>query len=316
MKKIKSFLKRLINKNSFLYIAYHNLNHSRIYCFNKISGYSLEKKRFFKKLGYRLNLKNPQSFNEKIVWKKIYDRNPLIPLTSDKYQVRFYIKDMLGEKKAKEILIPLLYVTDKPESIPFDRISTPFIIKSNHASGQYIIIKNNDYNKREIIKTCQRWLKIPYGLDELVWGYQSIRRKIVIEKLLQEEDEKIPKDFKFHMFHGECSFIEVYFERIVRSGKYLNSYYNSQWNRLYNINPIYGPGPDIGIPNNFESMLMFAKKLSAFFDYVRVDLYNIDGKIFFGELTHYPSSGTRKFNPNSLDFELGKKWILKPDYWK
>lgn len=315
MKKIKTFLKRIINNYSFLYIGFHKFNGFRIYFLNKISRYSLEKKRFFKILGYHLNLKNPQSFNEKIVWKKIYDRNPLLPITADKFEVRSYINKELGDKIAKKISIPLLYVTDKPDSIPFEKLSPPFIIKPNNASGRYIFIKDNNYNKKEIIETCWVWLREPFGLKNLEWAYQPIKPKILIEKMLQESKGSIPKDFKFHMFHGECSFISVHFDR-MRPGKYLTSFFDSQWNRLFSINPAYGPGPDISMPNNFESMLMLAKKLSEPFDYVRVDLYNIDGKIFFGELTHYPASGTRKFNPNTVDFELGEKWKLKPGYWK
>ena len=254
MKKIKSFLKRIIKNNIVLYIAFHNLNQYRIYCFNKISGYSLEKKRFYKKLGYPLNLNNPQSFNEKIVWKKIYDRNPLLPITSDKLEVRSFIKKQLGDKVAEEILVPLLNVTDKPETIPFDELTLPYIIKPNNASGRYILVKDSSYNEKEIIKTCQIWLNLPYGLALMEWAYQPIKPKILVEKMLQENEGSIPKDFKFHMFNGECRFISVYFERIVRSGKYLTSYYDSQWNPLYNINPTHGPGPDINVPKNFEKI--------------------------------------------------------------
>ena len=107
---------------------------------------------------------------------------------------------MLGEEKAKEILIPLSYVTNQPETIPFERLPSAFIVKPNHTSGRNIIVENGHFNKKEIIKTCQRWLKIPYGLEKLEWAYQPIKRKIIIEKLLHEDDGKIPKDFKFYIF--------------------------------------------------------------------------------------------------------------------
>jgi len=113
-----------------------------IYFLNKIYDYQFTKIRFYKKVGYPLNLKDPQSFHEKIIWKKIYDRNPLLPVTADKYRVRSYIKEILGEDKAKDLLIPLFHVTDKPETIPFEKFPSAFIVKPNHASGLKIIVED------------------------------------------------------------------------------------------------------------------------------------------------------------------------------
>jgi len=104
--------KELIKNHDSLFLALYHIRAYAFYFLNRISNYQVEKRTFYRKLGYSLNLKNPQSFNEKIVWKKIYDRNPLLPITADKVQVRSYIKEVLGEEQAQEILIPLLYVTD------------------------------------------------------------------------------------------------------------------------------------------------------------------------------------------------------------
>jgi len=163
-------LKEKIKKHYSLFITLYNIRAYVLYFINRISYYQLEKIRFYQKLEYPLNINNPQSFNEKTIWKKIYDRNPLLPITADKVQVRSYIKEVLGEKQAKEILIPLLYVTNQPETIPFDKLPPAFIIKPNHASGLKIIVENGHINKKEIIKTCRRWLKIPYGLEKLEWA--------------------------------------------------------------------------------------------------------------------------------------------------
>jgi len=284
-----------------------------IYFLNKISDYQLEKIRFYKKMGYKVNLKNPQSYNEKIIWKKIYDRNPLLPITADKYHVRSYIKEVLGEKQADNIFIPLLYVTDKPETIPFENISPPFIIKPNHASGKYIIIKDNCFNKKEIIKTCRRWLKIPFGLKNMEWAYQPIKRKIVIERLLQEKDGSILKDYKFHMFHSKCRLILVDFDLIHHHSQ---RFFDQKWNPLSVKRPNNILGPKIRKPKNFENMLQIAEKLSEPFDFVRVDFYNLTGKIYIGELTHYPSSGTARFEQPPFAHELGKQWKIQKEYWK
>jgi len=146
-----------------------------------------------------------------------------LPVTTDKYKVRSYLRKVLGEEKAEKILIPVLYVTDKPETIPFERLPSSFIVKPNHSSGRKIIVKNGHFNQKEIIRTCRRWLKTSYGLDKLEWAYQHIKRKIVIEELLFEDGGKILKEFLFHMFHGKCKLVSVVCDRMKNP---LMSYYD------------------------------------------------------------------------------------------
>jgi len=316
MKKNRTMLmpiKNRIHRNVFLYGISRNVKTYLIYFFNILTNYSIEKARFYKLLGYKLDLKNPKTFNEKIIWKKIHDRNPLLPVTADKYEVRSYVKEALGEEKAKEILIPLLYVTNKPETIPFNELPIPFIIKPNHSSGKYIIIKDKKYDKEEIIRTCRKWLKTSYGLEKLEWAYQPIKRKIVIEKLLLDEEDKIPQDYKLHMFHGKCKLVKVVFDRMTELSL---SYFDPNWHFIPNKDSNEITEPKMEKPKNYEVMLKIAQALSASFDFVRVDLYNLDGKVYLGELTHYPTSGTRNFDPKCLDFELGKHWAIKPKYWE
>jgi len=305
--------KENIKKNTFLFVVLTNIRAYVIYFLNKISNYRLEKRIFYKRLGYPLNLKKPKSINEKIIWKKIYDRNPLLPVTADKYLVRSYLKEVLGEEEAEEILNPLLYVTDKPETIPFEKLPSAFIVKPNHASGRKIIVENGHYNKKEMIKTCQRWLKISHGLEKLEWAYKSIKRKIVIEKLLREDDGGIPNDFRFHMFHGKCELVQVDFHTM---NNLFQSYFDEKLKFFSVKKPIRLQGPKIEKPKNYKIMLELAEKLSEPFDFVRVDLYNLNGKIYFGELTHYPGSGMDKLEPNSFNFELGKHWKIELGYWK
>jgi len=313
MNKIYQKTKENIKNNNFLFIVLITIRAYGFYFLNKISNYQLEKIRFYKKVGYQLNLKNPKSYNEKIVWKKINDRNPLLPITSDKYKVRSYLRKVLGEEKAKEILIPLLYVTDQPETIPFERLPSAFIIKLNHASGSNIIVGDGHFNKEEIIKTCRRWLKTPYGLEKLEWAYQPIKRKIIIEKLLRDDEGNIPKDYKFHMFHGKCKLVLVDFHTMNNLSQ---SFFDEEWKFLSVKRPTHPQGLKIKKPKNYEIMLALAEKLAVAFNHVRVDFYDLNGKIYFGELTHYPGSGMGKFEPQSFDFEFGKHWKVEPEYWK
>jgi len=313
MNQIYIKIKTIIEKYDYLYILVKILRDYGFYIFNRISNYQLEKVKFYKSLGYSLNLKNPRSFNEKIFWKKVYDRNPLLPVTADKYLIRSYIKKVLGEDIAKNILVPLLYVTDRPETIPFEKLSLPYIIKPNHTSGLKIIVENKIFDRRRIVKTCKKWLRIPYGMEKMEWAYQAIKRKIVIEKLLQDKDGNNPCEFKFHMFHGKCKLIYVILDRLNDSNR---MYYDEKWNYLSVKKKNRAQGKSIDKPINYEMMLEIAEKLSEPFDYVRVDVYSVDDKIYFGELTHYPVSGKLILEPSSFDFEMGKYWNVKSKYWE
>ena len=312
MNKFYQKIKEKIKGNYFLFIISINVKARILHLLIKAFGYFYTKRKFYQKMGYPLNLKNPQSLNEKLVWKKIYDRNPLLPVTADKYQVRSYIKGTLGEEQAKELLIPLLYVTDKPETIPFEKLPTAFIIKPNHASGRYIIIEDGKFNKEKIIDTCKKWLKIPYGLDRLEWAYRPIKRKILVEQLLRD-DATIPKEFKFHIFHGKCKLIALV-NNIMNNTTI--SFFDENWNILPVKKTTHPQGSKIERPKNFKKMLTLAERLSKPFDYVRMDLYSLKGKIFIGELTHYPASGMGKYEPGSFSHELGKHWKIKAEYWK
>jgi len=298
----------------------------------RLTGYKIEKRRFFNSLGYYPNLKNPQSFNEKILWKKIYDRNPLLPIVSDKYIVREYIREVLGEKEAQKILIPLLYVTDKPENIAFDTLKEEYVIKPNHSSEMIILAENIEKQKRytivqgkkttilsdcksareEIINVCKGWISMPYGFHKHEWAYQKIKRKIVIEKLLRDSSGKIPEDYKYVVFHGKCNHITVWYDRFVDLNR---ARYTPEWEPI----TVQGSTRQAEYqekPENLQPMIDLAELLGKPFDYIRVDLYLVDNHYYFGEITNYTASGATPFNPASYDLELGSKWKVAPGYWK
>jgi hypothetical protein len=270
---------------------------------DRLFGYRAEKTRFFKAKGYELNLENPATFSEKLVWKKLYDRNPLLVPTSDKYEVRFYLEQKLGPDKAKELLIPLLYVTGNPQTIPFENLPHSYIVKATHASGWNLVVRNKNRTEKEIVSHCRRWLNTPYGLRKNEWAYSKIRPKIIIEELLTDDEGNIPKDFKFYMFHGKCGYVRVHFDRY---GTPASTAFTPEWHFLQISKR---PGPVIEKPPNYEAMLSLAAELSQDFDFVRVDLYNLNGRIYFGELTHYPLSGRTRI-PYDYDLELGRLWKL------
>ncbi len=266
--------------------------------------YSHEKKRFKMMMGYELNLTHPQTFSQHIVWKKIYDRRDVLPIVADKYAVREYIETMLGDK-AHEILIPLLYAGD-PDSIPFDTLDGEYIIKANHNSGPHVIVAKGDIPDREkIVVDFKKQLAIPYGILKHEWAYKKIKnKKVVVERLLRDEVGAIPKDYKFHMIHGQCAFIQVDFDRFIDHSRTL---YDKDWNYLP-VTLKFKQGRHAERPQNLTEMLRLAETLSKNFDYIRIDLYSIGNAIYFGEMTHYPGSGMERFTPESFDWELGKIW--------
>ncbi|MFP4403771.1 MAG: ATP-grasp fold amidoligase family protein [Nanoarchaeota archaeon] len=304
---MKKLGKKIIYSNYFLYWLILSIYNYFFWYGNLLTNYYFEKRKFKKKLGYKLNLKNPRSFNEKVVYKKIYDRNPLLTKTSDKVAVRDYIREVLGKKEGEKHLIPLLYVTDNPETIPFEKFPKDFIIKANHGSGWNIIIRDGKYNKKEIIKKCKTWLNTPHGLDKMEWAYKNVKRKILIEELLLDEKGQVPKDYKFFVFDGKVKLVFIDFDRFEN---HTRSLFDENWNHL-NATLKYPIGKKIRKPKKFEKMKKIAEKLGEPFDHIRVDLYLINDNIYFGELTSYQGSGVQMIKPRSYDFELGKYWKIK-----
>jgi len=244
----------------------------------------------------------------------------------------FAQKNVLGEKEAAKVLVPLLYVTNKPETIPFNDLPEEYFIKANHASGWYVLAGSIEEHKKytifyngnttalndckktrnEIIANCRNWLSLPYSFHAYEWAYQKIKRKIVIEKLLRDINGKMPADYKFIVFHGKCQLIQVVDDKYLNMKK---AWYTPEWKFLTFIGHAK-QNVHMKRPKNLKSMIAFAELLGKPFDFIRVDLYSVDNHIYFGELTSYPLSGRIPFNPASYDFELGSKWKIIPGYWK
>lgn len=268
--------------------------------------------RYLRTFKRRLNLKNPQTLNEKIQWKKLYDRKKFYTLCGDKYLAREYIKERIGEK----YLVPLLYVTNKPEEIPFDKLPLPYIIKPNHCSGYFIVVRDKkDINKNELIKQCRKWLKIDYYKYGKEWQYKNIPRKIIIEKLLVDKAEKVPADCRFFCFNGKVKLIQMDIDRFEDHRRGL---FSIDWKLLpFNWSPLidgeakYKIKEGIPKPKNLKEMIRIAEILSKDFDFIRVDLYSVGSKIYAGELTFHPGGGFNHFIPEKYDLIYGRKLKLK-----
>ena len=251
-------------------------------------------------MGKKLDLKHPRSFNEKIQWIKLYDHNPLYTVVADKYAVREYVKDKVGE----EYLIPLLGKWDSVDDIAFDELPDSFVLKCNHDSGGVVICGDRkDLDVEAAKKKLRSHLKRNHYSLSREWGYKEIRRCIIGEKYLIDDETKELRDYKFFCFNGKPAMIQVDFDRFVDHKRNL---YTPDWELLdLTIKCPNDPSADIRRPVNLDEMLAISEKLSAGFPEMRVDLYSVNGKTYFGELTVYHGGGIEKFTPESYGLKLG-----------
>jgi hypothetical protein len=237
------------------------------------AGKAIERAQFQRAHGYPLKLENPESYNEKIIWKKHFDRNPLLPVVTDKLRVRKYIETLLGKERAAEILIPLLYATDSPETIPFGRLPRSFALKANHSCGMNYLVHDKDReDPKKLIALCRSWLRHSYGVFKYQWAYQGIPRRILVEELLAGKDGKPPCDYKFFMIHGRCRMIRVDVDRFA---EHTINMYDCGWNPL-DLTLECPCGELRPRPKNLKKMLRLAEELAQDFDHIRVDLYDHD----------------------------------------
>jgi len=249
--------------------------------------------------GYSPNIDNPRTFNEKVQWLKLYYRDPLMTQCADKYKVRDYIKENIGE----EYLIKLLGVYDDVNQIEFDKLPDKFVLKVNHGCAQNIICENKDELDIEDAKNKLReWLKpgSNHYYFSYEWSYKNIKPNIVCEAFIGTQADL--KDYKFMCFNGRVKLMYVSSER--KTGLKID-FFDLTWRKLPFINSFPNSQQEIRKPKNFDLMVSLAEKLARPFPLVRVDLYEVDGRVYTGEMTFYPNNGFRPFNPEEWDCKLG-----------
>lgn len=267
------------------------------------------KKAFWINMHQELNLDNPQTFNEKLQWLKLYNRKPEYTMMVDKYKVREYIAHVLGE----EYLIPLLGVWDDPEEIDFDALPNQFVLKCNHNSGLGMCICK-DKSKLDISKVrkkLKQGLEQDYYLTGREWPYKDVPRKIIAEKYMEDHSNFEFRDYKFFCFGGMAKCYKVDFDRFV---EHRANYFSADGELMKIGEEICPPdfNKEILVPENLEKMKEFAEKLATTQPFLRADFYDVDGHVYFGELTFYPASGFDKFIFDGNDELLGS-WIKLPE---
>ena len=255
------------------------------------------------------NLNNPVGFNEKIQWLKLYDRNPNYSKMVDKVAVKDYVESIIG----KEYIIPTYAVWENVEEIDFSRLPDQFVIKSNHDSGSIVICKDKNKIDQESVKKIMAtsfhnngyW----YGRE---WPYKNVKPKIFAEKYMEDKNTGELRDYKFFCFDGVVKALFVATDRQKTGDSVKFDFFDVDYNHLdfTNGHPNATSLPEK--PHNFELMKELAEKLSQGIPHVRVDLYEVNGRVYFGELTFHHGSGCLPFDPIEWDVIFGS-WLRLPE---
>ena len=258
--------------------------------------------RFFLKLGYKLNLKNPKTFSEKLQWLKLYDRKPEYTRMVDKYEAKKYVSEIIGA----DFIIPTLGVWDKVEDIEWEKLPDRFVLKCTHDSGGLVICKNKStFDKQMALFKLRKSLRNDYYKSGREWPYKNVKPRIIAEEYLDPKPSTndLP-DYKFFCFNGVPKYCQVI---SGRGTKMCIDFYDKAWNHQPFHEPqIYPFAPDKQErPQRFDLMWELAAKLSENKSFSRIDFYEVRGKVYFGEITFFPTSGMGGFMPKEYDEVFG-----------
>jgi len=263
---------------------------------------------FSRAFGRPLDLSNPTTFNEKVAYKMLNDRRPLLVRLADKLQARDYVAERVGSEYLTELYQTCRFANE----IDWQALPRRFVIKTNHGCCMNIFVPDkSEINTSAISSRLDEWLSLNFYYKSREWCYRDIRPSILIEELLTDRDGTMAIDWKFFTFDGRAEYLQVDVDRFTHQKRNI---YDRKLVRL----PLRGRHPNAPIdpefPANIDRMFLLADRLGDGLDFVRVDLYNIGGRIVFGEFTNYPGAGEEPFDPPAFDEIFGSKWQLSPCY--
>lgn len=282
----------------------------KMYCLITMISPTLNTKILYRKtFGRKIDLKNPQTFNEKISWLKLYEypHKEIYSDLADKVKVREYIKKV----GLREILIPEIGIYKSAKDIDFDKLPEKFVLKWNFGWGYNIICKSKkELDKKETIKKLNKWENSKFYLKSSEMHYKKIDKKIICENYIGQNDA-LPEDYKIYCFNGHAEYVMICSERESKRTKFC--FFDRNWNlcRINKQSLSFPKDYTVKKPDNMDEMFKYADILSKGFKFVRVDLYNVNGKVFFGELTFTPASGLDLGYTREGDILLGSKINIK-----
>lgn len=266
------------------------------------------KMQFKNVFGYELDLDDPKTYSEKLQWLKLYDRNPLYTKLVDKYEVKRIVAEKIGE----QYIIPTLGVWDSFEEIDFDKLPNQFVLKCTHDSGGLVICTDKaGLDKNKARKKIEKCLRNDYYMQNREWPYKNVPRRIIAEKYMVDESGVELKDYKFFCFDGSAKAMFIATDRIDPNTETKFDFYDMSFNHLPFTNGHPNSDKTIAKPKSFDKMIELAEKLSVGMPQSRIDFYDINGQVYFGEITFFHWSGFKKFEPNEWDRTFGD-WIKLP----
>lgn len=300
-------------KSDFHYVACRLLYELWLYKnYRRFKPEEVANRRFKKIFGRDLDLQHPQTLNDKIQWLKLNERHDYYPICADKYAMKKWVADLLN---TEEYNVSVIYHTPNWKEITPEHVSQfPCIVKPNHSSHDYIILRSaEDVNWKQLRRRCRFWLKRDYYVESQEWQYKDIPRQIVVEPLLETKEGKIPNDYKLNYLNGTLEFVYVSYDReginarcvFDESWKVIPFYWGNSNQKEYVPCPV-----NIPKPASFEKMKEIGAKIAKFFKYVRVDFYDVDGKLYVGEITLHHGGGFDRFRPEEYDRIYGERLKL------
>ncbi len=299
MERLIHFFKNIFSRQGGYWIIYYFVMYTNLQKF--LSDKQSIKLKYRCSLKKKLNLVNPCTFTEKLNWQKLYDRNPLYTKLVDKYEVKEYVAKLIGE----EYIIKTLAVYDSADQIDFDCLPQRFVIKCTHDSGDIIICKD-----KSLLDVEDARRKLAIGLnnnfyyDSREWPYKDVKARIIVEEYMEDSKTRELRDYKFFCFDGKVECMFVASDRQNREEPFFD-FFDMNYNHLNikNGHPNSNVLPEK--PKCFELMKQLASILSKGLPQVRVDLYEVDGRVYFGEFTFFHFGGFTPFEPEDWDYKLG-----------
>ena len=276
--------------------------------FNWVSDKSYLKIAFWARMHKKLDLEHPKSFSEKLQWLKLYDRNPRYTQLCDKYEVKAIVGDIIGH----EYLIPTLGVWEKFEDIDFSKLPERFVLKCTHDSGGVLVCKDKSkLNYKKVHRKINACLRHNFFWGMREWPYKDIKPRIIAEQYMEDNASGELRDYKFFCFDGKVKALFIASDRMTQGEETKFDFFDADYNHL----PFRNGHPNASVlpnkPLNFDKMKELAAQLSAGYPQVRVDLYEVNGKVYFGELTFFHWSGMTPFEPEDWDYKFGE-WLTLP----
>lgn len=264
---------------------------------------------FRSRMRKRLNLKNPKTYSEKLQWLKLYDHRPEYTLMVDKYAVKEYVAGIIG----KEYLIPTIGVWEKVEEIDWNRLPNQFVLKCTHDSGGVVICKDKgSFDQKQAVEKLKSSLKSNFYLLGREWPYKNVIPRIIAEEYMEDSKTKELRDYKFFCFDGVVKAMFIATERQKEGEDVKFDFFDADFVHLPFLQGHDNASVLPDKPLQFENMKAIAAQLSKGIPQVRIDLYEVDGRIYFGEFTFFHHGGWTPFEPEEWDYIFGKEIKLPP----